>query len=559
MTDSDAATHQQNDWPAQGMRQRLGGRLERRVLRSAVDMLDERGTDLDSIEQKLVEREQNLAERLAAAEAEEAQLSHRERRLAEVGATHLEATRRIDHLIRELDQTESTAAAYLARADAKVNDAEQKARDLADRVRRLEEAEHKRVLSAADITRRESALRSREHELRQPDERLREREQALGATQHTLIAKEQQLEERQRRLEHRERALGGRGALRGFGRARARAGRRGDRRRPSDLAASRHSGGGRAAGIRRCARLHARLACEQRIPRRLAGLPVARRGNLRGARRETRVVLRLRQNRRARDPGRRDDPPRRLVLASRGSRSVARPGDGRRSHAHAGHRPLLLQVDLLSRAKRRAVRDRDNRAGVHVGRAVGVARRAVVSPAQLRAVPRTGRADADAAARSTCEDAGVVSLKHLVRPAAGDPEGALVLFHGRGTSEHDLYPLLDALDPQRRLLGATPRGPLALHPGGAHWYIVREIGFPDRESFMSSYELAAAWLDGLAEETGIPAARTIVGGFSQGAVMSWALGLGRGRPRPAGVVARPGVIPTGGGFGPEPSSPGPPR
>jgi phospholipase/carboxylesterase len=137
-----------------------------------------------------------------------------------------------------------------------------------------------------------------------------------------------------------------------------------------------------------------------------------------------------------------------------------------------------------------------------------------------------------------------VSLKHLVRPAAGDPEGALVLFHGRGTSEHDLYPLLDALDPQRRLLGATPRGPLALHPGGAHWYIVREIGFPDRETFMSSYELAAAWLDGLAEETGIPAARTIVGGFSQGAVMSWALGLGRGRPRPAGIIALSGFIPT---------------
>jgi chromosome segregation ATPase len=208
MADSDAAaTHEDHDWPTQGVRQRLGSRLERRVLRSAVDMLDERGTDLDSIERKLVEREQDLAERLSAAEAEEAALSHRERRLGEIGATDLEATRRIDHLIRELDQTESTAAAYLAKADAKVNDAEQRSRELADRVRRLEEAEHKRVLSAADITRRESALRSREHEIRQQDERLREREQALGATQHTLIAKEQQLEERQRRLEQREREL----------------------------------------------------------------------------------------------------------------------------------------------------------------------------------------------------------------------------------------------------------------------------------------------------------------------------------------------------------------
>jgi phospholipase/carboxylesterase len=151
-----------------------------------------------------------------------------------------------------------------------------------------------------------------------------------------------------------------------------------------------------------------------------------------------------------------------------------------------------------------------------------------------------------------------VSLKHVVRPAAGDPEGALVLFHGRGTSEHDLHPLLDALDPQRRLLGATPGGPLVLPPGGAHWYVVREIGYPDRETFMSSYELAAAWLDGLADETGIPAARTIVGGFSQGAVMSWALGLGGGRPRPAGIVALSGFVPTVDGFDLDLSPPLPP-
>lgn len=140
------------------------------------------------------------------------------------------------------------------------------------------------------------------------------------------------------------------------------------------------------------------------------------------------------------------------------------------------------------------------------------------------------------------------SLAHLIRPAAGEPASAAVLFHGRGTSEHDLYPLLDALDPERRLLGATPRGPLVLPPGGAHWYVVREIGYPDRSTFVDSYELASAWLDALAEETGVPLERTVIGGFSQGAVMSWALGLGRGRPRPAGLVALSGFVPTVEGF-----------
>src|ERR687894_2909176 len=113
------------------------------------------------------------------------------------------------------------------------------------------------------------------------------------------------------------------------------------------------------------------------------------------------------------------------------------------------------------------------------------------------------------------------ALEHRLRPAAGEPAGALVLFHGRGTSEHDLFPLLDALDPERRLAGFTPRGPLVLPPGGAHWYVVREIGYPDHDTFMASYQLASGWLDALAEETGIPPERTVIGGFSQGAVMSW--------------------------------------
>jgi phospholipase/carboxylesterase len=143
---------------------------------------------------------------------------------------------------------------------------------------------------------------------------------------------------------------------------------------------------------------------------------------------------------------------------------------------------------------------------------------------------------------------GLDELPHLIRPPTGEPAGALVLFHGRGTSEHDLYPLLDALDPERKLLGATPRGPLVLPPGGAHWYVLRDIGFPDRETFMASFDLASAWLDALLEETGIPTERTVIGGFSQGAVMGWALGLGRGRPRPAGIIALSGFIPTVDGF-----------
>jgi phospholipase/carboxylesterase len=139
-------------------------------------------------------------------------------------------------------------------------------------------------------------------------------------------------------------------------------------------------------------------------------------------------------------------------------------------------------------------------------------------------------------------------MQSLYRPAASDPEGALVLFHGRGADEHDLFPLLDMLDPERRLLGATARGPLSLPPGGAHWYAVHRVGYPDPDTFHATYPQVADWLDGLLTEHGIAPERTVLGGFSQGSVMSYALGLGAGRPRPAAIMALSGFIPEVEGF-----------
>ena len=141
-----------------------------------------------------------------------------------------------------------------------------------------------------------------------------------------------------------------------------------------------------------------------------------------------------------------------------------------------------------------------------------------------------------------------MSIEHLLRPAAGDPDGAFVLFHGRGADEHDLFPLLDMLDPERRLLGATARGPLSLPPGGAHWYAVRRVGYPDPETFHSTYVRLTAWLDGLLDEQAIPHDKTVLGGFSQGSAMAYALGLGARRPRPAGIMALSGFIPEVEGF-----------
>jgi len=143
-------------------------------------------------------------------------------------------------------------------------------------------------------------------------------------------------------------------------------------------------------------------------------------------------------------------------------------------------------------------------------------------------------------------------LSTLHRPAAGDSAGALVLLHGRGADEHDLFPLLDALDPERRFDGYTPRGPLSLPPGGAHWYALGGIPTPTREHFLASYELLCELLDSLPHE------RLVLGGFSQGCVMAYALAFGKGRPRPAALLAMSGFVPQVEGFALDLAPPFPP-
>jgi phospholipase/carboxylesterase len=125
------------------------------------------------------------------------------------------------------------------------------------------------------------------------------------------------------------------------------------------------------------------------------------------------------------------------------------------------------------------------------------------------------------------------------REPAGEPEGALVLLHGRGADENDLYPLLDLLDPERRLLGVTPGGPHHLPPGGRHWYALGGIPTPDPATFYETAPRLAAFLDALS----VPMDRVVLGGFSQGTVMSWAMSLGPDRTRPAAVVAMSGFLP----------------
>jgi phospholipase/carboxylesterase len=130
-----------------------------------------------------------------------------------------------------------------------------------------------------------------------------------------------------------------------------------------------------------------------------------------------------------------------------------------------------------------------------------------------------------------------MTLDAIERPADGEPAGTLVLLHGRGADERDLYPLLDLFDPERRLRGLTPGGPLALPPGGRHWYRLAGIPTPDADTFWPSFRELADFVDGLQKPL-------VLGGFSQGAVMSYALTLGRSPElRPAALMPLSGFMP----------------
>jgi phospholipase/carboxylesterase len=142
-------------------------------------------------------------------------------------------------------------------------------------------------------------------------------------------------------------------------------------------------------------------------------------------------------------------------------------------------------------------------------------------------------------------------LFHLRREPGGEAEGLLVLHHGRGTDERDLLRLADFLDPEVRLLVVTPRAPLVL-PGspGYHWYLVPRVGYPGPRTFEEARAALAQLHDQLWEESGVAPERTVFGGFSMGAVMSYAMALSAERPAVAGILAFSGFVPTVEGWKP---------
>lgn len=119
------------------------------------------------------------------------------------------------------------------------------------------------------------------------------------------------------------------------------------------------------------------------------------------------------------------------------------------------------------------------------------------------------------------------ALVHRIAPHRAGPERApcLLLMHGRGTDEHDLLPLAEALD--HRFFAISVRGPLRFPFGGYAWYDLDPsgVGYPERASLQRTLSLLDQFLEQITHAYPIDPARIYATGFSMGAVMSGTLAL----------------------------------
>ena len=118
-------------------------------------------------------------------------------------------------------------------------------------------------------------------------------------------------------------------------------------------------------------------------------------------------------------------------------------------------------------------------------------------------------------------------LTFLMRPAA--PAVAhpwlLVLMHGVGSNEQDLFSLADQIPDRFCVLSL--RAPYCMAPGSFSWFDfsiepggVRSI---DEAQEAASRALLAQTITSAAEQLGIAPERVVVGGFSQGGIMALSL------------------------------------
>ena len=116
-----------------------------------------------------------------------------------------------------------------------------------------------------------------------------------------------------------------------------------------------------------------------------------------------------------------------------------------------------------------------------------------------------------------------LSLTYLLRrPIQADaPPPLLIMLHGVGSHEGDLFGLAPYLDDRFMIVSA--RAPVVLPQGGFGWYPVRftpQGAIPDIQGAAETQQKLSAFIAEAPAALGADPARVILLGFSQGAIMS---------------------------------------
>ena len=144
-----------------------------------------------------------------------------------------------------------------------------------------------------------------------------------------------------------------------------------------------------------------------------------------------------------------------------------------------------------------------------------------------------------------------MSLEVLEGQTGPDPKATIIVLHGLGADGRDFVPIAEELDlapvgPVRFVFPHAPVRPVTINGGMAMraWYDILGADIPRREDEpglrASQTEVAALIEREIAR--GIPAARIVLMGFSQGCAMALLTGL-RCRERLAGLVGLSGYLP----------------
>lgn len=134
------------------------------------------------------------------------------------------------------------------------------------------------------------------------------------------------------------------------------------------------------------------------------------------------------------------------------------------------------------------------------------------------------------------------TLQALIDPGTPDAP-ALVLLHGRGSDERDLFPLGRELHATASVVSVRAPFPGAPwgYGGGWAWYRFMGGTTPEATSFAAGQDALSTFVDQLPDRLGFAPSRIVIGGFSQGGTSALAYAL-RNRDRVAGVMVFSGFL-----------------